>query len=32
MLKIVAGLKGSGKTKKIIDQANEAVKTAISNL
>lgn len=32
MIKIVAGLKGSGKTKKIIDQANNTVKTAKGNV
>jgi len=32
MIKIVAGLKGSGKTKRIIDQANETVKTAKGNV
>ena len=32
MIKIVAGLKGSGKTKKIIDDANNTVKTAKGNV
>ena len=32
MIKIVAGLKGSGKTKKIISDANNTVKTAKGNV
>ena len=32
MIKIICGPKGSGKTKRIIDAANEAVKTAKGHL
>ena len=32
MLQVIYGLKGSGKTKRILDMANEAVKTAAGDL
>ncbi len=32
MIKIIAGLKGSGKTKKLIDMTNDTAKTSASNV